>query len=175
MPLVMEAHHKVLPDGPWLNAVKSKTGREDLFVYAHEKKGTFVICEWELPGFVATELVTISGPPDHFPDDLPTMEFMLNRCSRNIAQNMKFMERQKKDREYEETQKLLEEQSSRQEAAKMLRKIGDEQAAQQVENNKSEHAAAGSEEVKEMAESLNDIAHKKSYSITGMKPGKSRA
>lgn len=78
---------ELVPDGPWLEALRNKTGQKDLFVYRHRKTNKFGLAQWSIKPkvfgqgiAVATEICLFSGPPDQGPADLPDFEWLLWRC-----------------------------------------------------------------------------------------------
>lgn len=78
---------ELIPDGPWVQALKAKTGQQDLFIYRHRKTGKFGLAQWSIKPkvfgqgiAVAVEICLFSAPPDHNPADLPEMEWILWRC-----------------------------------------------------------------------------------------------
>ena len=78
---------ELVPDCPWIESLRRKTGKQDLFTYRHRKTGKFGLAEWSVrpkrfgQGMaVATEICLFSGPPGENPPDLPDMDWLVWRC-----------------------------------------------------------------------------------------------
>lgn len=115
--------HKLEPEGHWLRWAKRFTGRDDLVVYRHLEQGTWVLGVWVIPGKVITELVAMSGPPDHWPWDLPDREY-LKSVVRPAEEQVRQMKRDMKALGEGRKQARLEAAEARKEAAKHLRRKG---------------------------------------------------
>jgi hypothetical protein len=81
------ARFELVPDGPWIQALRNKTGQKDLFIYHHKRTKKFGLAQWSIKPkvfgqgiAVATEICLFSAPPDQNPDDLPEFEWLLWRC-----------------------------------------------------------------------------------------------
>jgi hypothetical protein len=165
--LVMDpAVHEPIPDGHWIQTLREKTGVEGLFVYHHKGVGSFVVAEWVKKPAVygqgisaCTEIVVMSAPPDHHPDDLPSMEEMMERCKPGhilAEQNRRMREEEEKDF----AAKLEASDVERHDAARYARRRGMEGAAFTLEEGGAPFIGEmqGGEELSELKERLNHIS-----------------
>lgn len=161
------ARHERMADGPWVRTVREKSGHPDVFVYRHRVTKRFVVAEWHVEGLDCEELFTLSGPPDHFPDDLPDMEWVLWRLRQTPEKNAKEMfERQKGERK-DEQEKLDASESQRKEAVRYLRRKGWHDIADHLEHDVVPFVGEveGGEEGAEYNERLIDSASTKVVSL----------
>lgn len=89
--------HRLLPDGPWIKAVRRAVRMPNLFVYLHLETGAFVLAGWLVKGKVCCELEMFPAPPDLIPDFLPSMDD-LNERLRPAVERKQEMVRGMKDR-----------------------------------------------------------------------------
>lgn len=174
------AVHRPIPDGPWIQCLRRKSGDPNLFIYRHTGTGRFVVAEWLVKPAVygqglaaCQELFTLSGPPDHWPDDLPPMEWAVQRC--RPAREM-IPEAQRRRRAYEQNrgEEVVETNVERAEAARFVRKRGAEDTAFAIERGINPYIGKreGGEEQKQIADILLDAVGGKTISIHGDKSPK---
>lgn len=69
------SRHRVIPSeyADWANRV---TRRDDLFMYYHRVRETYVLAGWIVPGKACTELTVMEIPPGHFDSTPPCFEVL---------------------------------------------------------------------------------------------------
>lgn len=177
-----QQRHRVCQDGEWVRAVRRNTGNDQIFVYYHTETQKFVVCEWVVKPrtygqgqALCTELFTISGPPDHAPDDMPTMEWIRNRC-RPLIDYFDEHLTQRADEAYQEACNQMESEAQAKDAAKMLAGMGNDEAAHYVESGASPNVGEGEGGgmLEELTEELSAASQGKVFSSQGGKPAKHR-
>jgi len=171
------AVHRPLSEGPWIKAVREKTHNDRLFVYHHRGTGKFVVAEW-LPSkprvygqgqAQCTELFVLSGPPDHFPDDLPTMEWVMDRC-KPVQQMFDSWRGNRAKADYDKAVAEMESDEKRLSAAKWLKKQGLDEAAHTLGPGAAPYVGelqGGKENMEFVEEKLNDLVNSKLISTGG--------
>jgi hypothetical protein len=149
---------ELVPDGPWIKALRERTGQKDLFVYHHRKSKMFGLACWSVKPkvwgqgiAVCVELCVFSSRPEEDPKDLPDMEWIESR----VRPGHVVVEEERKarlDRISERQLQLLERKSAMDDMAKILRQRGLNEAA---DNLSLEDVPDNSKDVDEMRELLN--------------------
>lgn len=177
-----QQRHRVCQDGEWVRAVRRNTGNENIFVYFHTETLKFVVCEWMVKPTTygqgratCTELFCVSGAPDHDPADLPTMEWIRNRC-RPLTDYFDEHLAERAEERYREVCGQMESHDQSMEASKMLQKLGDDEGSYQAAVGASPRVGEGEggELLKEMTEELTASTDAKIFSSQGGKPSKHR-
>lgn len=155
---------ELVPDCTWIETLRRKTGKPDLFVYRHRKTGKFGLAEWSVrpkrygQGIaVATEICLFSGPPGQDPPDLPDMEWLIWRCQPGHV----VVEEGRRRKMEEESRKhlaLVDRKAALDEMEKMLRKRGMDEAADKLS---LEDVPEDGPELDEMRELLNWASQQK--------------
>jgi hypothetical protein len=129
---------ELVPDCPWIEVLRRKTGIDGLFVYRHRRTGKFGLATWTVKPkvfgqgiAVATEICLFSAPPGQNPEDLPDMEWLMWRCKpeADMVDEMRANRLQKiSDRQ----RALLERKEVLDEMEKVLRKRKLDEAADKL-------------------------------------------
>lgn len=148
------ARHERLGDGPWIQNVRAQTGHQHLFVYRHRVTKRFVLAEWHEEGVSCEELCLFSGPPDHGPDDLPTMQWLQNRLRQTPLFNAKRMHEQNWEKRAHEQKMIDSSEDQRSLTIKHLRRKGWHDIADDLQYGLVPYV--GSEEAGEKGEESRD-------------------
>lgn len=155
---------ELVPDCTWIESLRRRTGKKDLFVYRHRKTGKFGLAEWTVrpkrfgQGMaVATEICLFSGPPGSNPPDLPDMEWLVWRCQPGHVV-IEEGRRQKMEEESRKHLALVDRKTALDEMEKMLRKRGMDEAADGLS---LEDVPEDGPELDEMRELLNWASQQK--------------
>lgn len=149
---------EILPDCPWIESLRRKTGQNDLFVYHHRKSKSFGLAQWTVKPkvfgqgvAVCVEICTFSAPPGHNPKDLPDMKWLLWRCQPG---HVIHDEEQRKRMEAisERHRGLIERKNMMDEMERVLRKRGLDEAADKLS---LEDVPDEGQDLDEMRELLN--------------------
>jgi hypothetical protein len=129
---------ELIPDGPWVESLRKRTGQHDLFVYRHRKSGKFGLAQWSVKPkvfgqgiAVATEICLFSGPPDTNPADLPDFEWLCWRCQPGhiVFEDERRKRMEAKSAKY---QAMLDRKTALDDMEKVLRKRGLDEAADKL-------------------------------------------
>lgn len=132
------ARFELVPDGPWVQSLRNRTGQKDLFVYHHKKTKKFGLAQWSIKPkvfgqgmAVATEICLFSAPPDQNPEDLPDFEWLLWRCQPGhiVVDEVKKKRMQKMSDKYSA---LVDRRSMLDDMEKVLKKRGLDEAAEKL-------------------------------------------
>lgn len=155
---------ELVPDGPWITAVRNRTGQKDLFVYYHRKSKMFGLACWSVKPrtwgqgiAVCTELCVFSKRPEEEPDDLPDIEWIVDRCMPGHLR-VERERAQRLERISDRQRRLLDRKAALDDMEKVLRAQGLDEAADKLslEDVPEDEAA-----VDEMRELLNWAANGK--------------
>jgi len=155
---------ELVPDGPWIKAVRERTSQKDLFVYFHRKSKMFGLACWSVKPrtwgqgiAVCVEICIFSKKPEENPADLPDMEWIESRCRPGHVV-VEEERRARLDRISEKQLRLLERKTIMDDMASVLRKKGLNEAA---DNLSLEDVPDNDSDVEEMRELLNWAAQNK--------------
>jgi hypothetical protein len=149
---------ELVPDGPWIESLRRRTGQKDLFVYRHRKSQRFGVAQWRVKPAVfgqgiavAVEICLFSAPPDQNPKDLPDFEWLVWRCQ---PEHVTFDEERRKRMQAlsEKHRALLDRKTALDDMDKVLRKRGLDEAA---DNLSLEDVPDEGPELDQMRELLN--------------------
>jgi len=148
----------LVPDGPWIKAVRERTGQKDLFVYHHRRSKMFGLACWSVKPrtwgqgvAVCVEICVFSGKPEEDPADLPDMEWIVSRCRPGHV----VVEEERKarlDKISERQLRLLDRKTAMDDMARILKARGLDEAA---DNLSLEDVPDEDQQVDEMRELLN--------------------
>lgn len=127
--------HRIVEGGEWIRSARRAANRDDLFIYRHMEEGTWVLAAWLFPplsvegeGGVAQELKVLPGPPDRCWSQLPSLDWVRERC-RPAIEIYKLAQRVRKAWYAKKRREAQEATQHRAEVAKHLKGRGKEQAA----------------------------------------------
>lgn len=164
--------HPLVPDGPWIRAMRRVTGRPELFVFYHFLKDTYVLAYWTykprrygIGPACAVELLTMSEPPDHSPHDLPSTSDVRRKSrpgwlvAKEIMASLKEQRREKKAA-------MVESSEQKQEAIKYLKRKDQPEVAASLQLGLEGYVGdrEGRGELKELREDLTQRAKEVSNS-----------
>lgn len=162
MALVMDPGvHKLVPDGPWIQALRQKANQPKLFIYRHERTKRFVVACWEIEPKVygqgvaiCEEIFTVSDKPDFNPPDLPPMAWCAERCRPGIELLVNGIQ-QRKEAEWDEERKMVASDMQRDDTVKWLKRQGLEDAARNVQISPYVGEEEAGEEIKAIRDALD--------------------
>jgi len=155
--LAMGEDHRVMPDGDWIRFARRVTGIQDLFVYHHQRAGTFVLAKWLFKPDVCLELEALDIAPER--GGWKDAEWLKARCS-PVDETVKSMRDQMKKAASDRRSMMQDHAYEKRNAVKRLRREGKDMTAYGVENGMQPWVgeSMGGESYRRTCETLKNIA-----------------
>ena len=129
--LAMGPDHEIMPDGEWIRFARRVTRIPELFMYHHRRTGNFVLAKWLFKPDVCLELEAFPVAPDR--GGWMSADELIARC-RPLDDTVRAMKDKMKHARSQRLSEKNDDALQRAEAAKMLRRSGNDQEAYKIEN-----------------------------------------